>query len=247
MPDELTRFQTKGPSWSERAQLGELKAVLSPMASERRNLFLHSVNLYAARLAMQLSPDVEMIVDFGCGTGRFVRFFGAQNRTVIGTEVTKEMLQKASELGLPPRCLLVLTDGITLPMPDSCIDLIWCCGVLRYSLFVPNPVYREIAREMYRTLRPGGLVLNVEMYVDTEPGVFTRDFELEGFATERIYVMQRYHSRLEKACQSPRLPVSLVSRLGHFCAWYRCHFDNPHRSLMGLRDYLFLWKKPVQP
>lgn len=247
MPDELTRFQTKGPSWSERAQLGELEAVLSPMASVRRNIFLHSVNLYAAQLALQFSPDGKTILDFGCGTGRFVRFFGSQNRLVIGTEITKEMLQKAFELGLPPQCLLVLTDGIKLPVPDSCIDLIWCCGVLRYSLFVPNPVYREIAREMFRSLRPGGFVLNVEMYVDTKPEVFTRDFELEGFVTERVHVMQRYHSRLEKACQSSRLPVGLVSRLGHFCAWYRYHFDNPDRPLIGLRDYLFLWRKPVQP
>ena len=57
MPDESGQFQTIGPTWGERAALGELNAVLSPTGSKRRNLFLHGTSMFAARLLLRLSLD----------------------------------------------------------------------------------------------------------------------------------------------------------------------------------------------
>src|SRR5712692_8429302 len=97
----LTKFQTAGPSWAERAHCGELNAVLSPMGTERRNRFLHGVELYGAKKALALRRQEGVLVDFGCGTGRFVRFFGQRGYSVIGTEITAEMLREARRLSLP--------------------------------------------------------------------------------------------------------------------------------------------------
>src|SRR5688500_5612876 len=101
MPDELCRFQTTGLSWAERAGVGELHAVLSPQGTERRNHFLHAAHTAAAAKAATLVPPGGRVVDFGCGTGRFVRFFQARGYSVLGTEITPEMIAEAHRFGVP--------------------------------------------------------------------------------------------------------------------------------------------------
>src|SRR5580765_4659049 len=134
MPDEKELFQTNGKSWSERANLGELDAVLTGSGNHVRNIFLHNTQVFAAKRALSFLTSRQNIVDFGCGTGRFTRFFATHGHSVLGTEVTQEMIEKAELLGLPSGCSAVLTNGITIPVESSSIDLIWVCTVLRYSL-----------------------------------------------------------------------------------------------------------------
>jgi len=243
MPDELTRFQTTGPSWAERAAYGELQAVLSPVASSRRNAFLDSVHQFAAHTVLKLAPHRGVLVDFGCGTGRFLRYFGKHGFSVVGTEITPEMLAQARNFGVPHDAKLIRTNGITIPLANSSVDVVWCCAVLRYSLFVASPVYRDIAQEMYRVLKPGGAVVNVEMYVDQPPQVFCRDFEAVGFATKQVRVLTRHNGRMESLSQSRRMPLLCVPTAGKITAALRSWFDNPVRANTGLRDYLFVWHK----
>jgi ubiquinone/menaquinone biosynthesis C-methylase UbiE len=222
-----------------------LNAVLSPYGTPTRNRFLHAVNSYGARVAASLTPNKGALVDFGCGTGRFVRFFGQRGYSVIGTEITPEMLTEAERLGLSKGSKLLHTDGVHIPVPDGSVDNVWVCGVLRMSLFVADPVYDKIAEEMYRVLKPGGLVINLEMYVDTPPDVFTKDFENAGFVTADIRVLQRYVGRPERFFQWPRLPLWCVDIGGRLSAALRYRFDDPRRPYPGLRDYLFVWRKPT--
>jgi ubiquinone/menaquinone biosynthesis C-methylase UbiE len=225
--------------------LEELHAVLSPFTSEKRNAFLHSTQLAAANIALELNRGKidPVIVDFGCGNGRWVRFFGRRGASVTGLDITPEMLSAARRIGIPEGCSLIETDGVNIPFPDRSVDMVWVCGVLRFSLFVPNPVYRDIADEMYRVLKPGGYVVNIEMYVDNPPGAFTSDFEDAGFVTKEMRIVQRYSGRFENYCLSPRWPLSLVKLGGKLCATWRLRFDSAAKNTPGLRDYLFVWAK----
>lgn len=252
-----------GARWSDLAHLGELSAVLSPGSPERRNLFLHSIQLFAAKVVLTLDrhkgPKKEILLDFGCGTGRFLRFFGDRGWSVIGTEITAEMLHEAQRFGLPKRSVLSLTDGISIPLRDQSVDMVWVCGVLKFSLFEPGsicrggsgalteepfvPVYRDIAKEMYRVLKPGGLAVNVEMYVDAQPEAFMNDFEQVGFVTKQVRVLHRY-GRLDKLCKADHLPLKCVVLVAQLSAAFRVWFDDPRRQVSGLRDYLFVWFKP---
>src|SRR5262245_33012720 len=177
----MRTFESDHHSWAERAKLGELTAVLSVGASERTNLLLHSVGLFGARIGLASSrkrvTNQKILLDFGCGTGRMVRFFGMKGWSVFGTEVSPEMLTEAQRIGIQKNAVLALTDGISIPLRSASVDLVWICGVLKYSLFPPGsscrggsgvltnkfyaPSYRAIAGEMYRVLKPGGLTVNV--------------------------------------------------------------------------------------
>jgi SAM-dependent methyltransferase len=245
MPDEKSLFQTAGPSWSSRASLGGLNAVLAPGGSARGNLFLHGIHIFGAERALKYFPRDSAIIDFGCGTGRFTTFFACRQRQVLATEVTVEMLEQAKKECRESECEFVLTDGISLPSASSSVDGVWCCAVLRYSLFVPNPAYDRIAKEMYRVLRPGAYVVNCEMYVDVPPRVFLQGFEDAGFETRNIFVLQRYGGRLEQVLSHKLIPDRWITRSAFLSAFARSHLDNPGRQVPGLRDYLFVWQKPV--
>jgi SAM-dependent methyltransferase len=244
MPDEKSLFQTTGPSWSERASLGGLQAILT-QPNMRRAWFLHGMNTFAAARALKYLPRDGTVIDFGCGTGRFSRFFAARQRRVLGTEVTPEMLEQAKKECAEGLCEFALTDGVSLPCASASIDGIWCCSVLRYSLFVPNPAYDSIAKEMFRVLRPGAYFVNCEMYVDVPPETFLQGFEDAGFETRNIHVLHRYGRRLERTLSHKLIPDRWITRAASLSAFVRYILDNPRRRVGGLRDYLFVWQKPA--
>jgi ubiquinone/menaquinone biosynthesis C-methylase UbiE len=245
MPFEKERFHPVGKPWSELASQGELDAVITGNGNIPRNVFLNHVQLFAARKASKLFPRNGRGVDFGCGTGRFVRFFGGRGHSVLGTEITQEMLDQAKHFGIPKGSELTLTDGINIPVADATIDFIWACGVLRFSLNVPDPVYDQIAREMYRVLKPGGRVVDLEMYVIQPASDFTRDFELAGFHTDAIKIVNRHGGRFEKFAQRGWLPLSLVPLAANLAAFRRYYFEPTSANAIttGLRDYLLIWRK----
>ena len=243
MTGEADRFNSTGPSWAERAGLGGLRAVIGPNSSDRENSFLHGIQMYAARRTDRRIPDHGSLVDFGCGNGRFTRFFGARGHRVLGTEITSEMIDSARVDTTDPACSFALTDGIAIPADDASVDAIWICGVLRFSIFVPEPVLDKIAAEMMRVLRPGGLVVNVEMFLDQDPKVFVDEFVAAGFSKRAVRVLHRYGARLEHYMRHPRIPSRILPWLGARCAQLRYHLDWPER-VTGLSDYYFEFQKP---
>jgi SAM-dependent methyltransferase len=270
-------------SWSARAQLEELEAVLVVNGSERRRLMMHAAGLVAAEKALSLTHERRirkpLILDFGCGTGRMVRFFGKHGCDVVGLDVTLEMLQAAKRYDLPSGAFLSHFDGLSIPFKDHSFDMVWVCGVLKYTLFPPHtkccrhgnmiagtdnfvPSYNEIAREMHRVLKPGGIVAQNEMWVDQPPQKFAKGFEGAGFVSEHVSVMRKYGGRAEGICEfreNFRLPPDIVLLMGRICATLRLIFDNPYAKDDSLfqqndnpyvqkndfRDYLLLWRKPI--
>jgi SAM-dependent methyltransferase len=262
-----------GLNWSQRARLGELQAVCNASVSNKRNLALHGMTLAAAKRALryrQKQPNernVErpVLLDYGSGTGRFVRFFDEQGYRVIGLDITREMLEEARRFGIPREALLAQFNGLSIPLLDESIDVVWICGVLKYTLFPPGakslhgnseestepfePTYIQVVRELYRVLKPGGIIANYEMYVDQPADVFTTAFEDAGFVCDRISIVRQYKGFLErgfewKDCYG--LPRSLIFLIAGAIAEFRFLFDNPRRPPREstFRDYLFVWRKP---
>ena len=247
MPDEASLFQTSGLTWADRAALNGLEAVLAPGGDWRLNTFLHGVHSYAARTALKHFRPGDSIIDFGCGIGRFSKFFASRQYRVLATDITFEMIARAKVECQGKPVEFRLTNGIDIPVASGSIGGIWCCGVLRYSLFVTNPAYDAIAREMLRVLRPGGYVVNCEMYVDAEPDVFNEGFEAAGFETRGTQVLHRYGSRLERLTLHRFFPGMCVTVLGRISASWYAQIHNARCNVPGLRDYLFVWQKPVNP
>jgi ubiquinone/menaquinone biosynthesis C-methylase UbiE len=97
-------------------------------------------------------PRASTILEVGCGTGHFTRWFGEQGLRVMGLDLSRSMLAEAVCLVSPP---YVCGDALALPFSTGAIDLVTLVTTLE---FLPDPV--QALAEALRVARQG-LVLGV--------------------------------------------------------------------------------------
>jgi ubiquinone/menaquinone biosynthesis C-methylase UbiE len=92
------------------------------------------------------------LLEVGCGTGHFTRWFGEQGLQATGLDLSSPMLAEAVRLGSP---LYVQGDALTVPFPAGAFDLVALITTLE---FVTDPV--QVLAEAVRVARLG-LILGV--------------------------------------------------------------------------------------
>ncbi|MEU6988462.1 methyltransferase domain-containing protein [Streptomyces sp. NPDC046324] len=109
---------------------------------------------YGAAVAdLGLRPGAA-VLDAGCGTGRALTALRAAvgpAGTVIGADLTPEMLEEAVRAGRDEAGELILTDVARLPLRDGALDAVFGAGLISH-LADPAADLRELAR----VVRPGG-------------------------------------------------------------------------------------------
>jgi ubiquinone/menaquinone biosynthesis C-methylase UbiE/uncharacterized protein YbaR (Trm112 family) len=106
-----------------------------------------------------LLPKHAVILDIGCAQGRSIAQFVKDNYTVIGFDVSKNMItagvRRFKRSQNPP--ILFLGDASSIPIADRSIDVVIVYGVLHH---LPKP--QKIVREIERILKPDGIFLSLE-------------------------------------------------------------------------------------
>jgi ubiquinone/menaquinone biosynthesis C-methylase UbiE len=97
-------------------------------------------------------PRAHTMLEVGCGTGHFTRWFCEQGLWTVGLDVSPAMLAEAVRLD---SSLCVLGDGLTLPFATGAFDL---CVLITTLEFVADPV--QVLVEAMRISRYG-LILGV--------------------------------------------------------------------------------------
>lgn len=93
------------------------------------------------------------LLDVGCGTGHWSRFFAGLGYRVHGVDLSDEMISVAMIDPVPGGSFTV-ADAARLPFPDARFDIVAAMGVLE---FVPDA--GAVVREMARCTRSGGSLL----------------------------------------------------------------------------------------
>jgi ubiquinone/menaquinone biosynthesis C-methylase UbiE len=102
-------------------------------------------------------PDTMSLLDVGCGIGNIHGLFRGKFRKVAGVDVSAESLRVAAqEFG---EFDYQLYDGQHLPFEDGSFDMVMAICVFHH---VPPDQWPQVAREMIRVARDGGLILVVE-------------------------------------------------------------------------------------
>ena len=107
----------------------------------------------AAVDALGLAPGGRAL-DAGCGTGRALPMLRAavgRAGTVVGVDLTPEMLATAAGYGRLADAALVMADAARLPLGEGTVDAVLAAGLLPH-LAHPGAALRELAR----VTRPGG-------------------------------------------------------------------------------------------
>ncbi|MFE2311141.1 class I SAM-dependent methyltransferase [Streptomyces sp. NPDC059411] len=96
----------------------------------------------------------DRVLDAGCGTGRAMTALRAAvgpSGTVLGADVTPQMLSAAREAGRDAEGTLLLADVARLPLRDEVLDAVFAAGLIAH---LPEPAAN--LRELARVVRPGG-------------------------------------------------------------------------------------------
>lgn len=152
-------------TWDRGESLDETSARIHDGCTGEEALMVRA-RYYVRDLLFGQFPQAEPganadILEIGSGVGWLMQamadYLGAQDampRKIIGLDIAHNMLDKARQrLGSAAPYEFLLYDGITVPLPDASLDLIYSGAALQH---IPRPYVFNLFFEIHRLLRPRG-------------------------------------------------------------------------------------------
>ena len=138
-----------------------------------------------------LLPRHGRIVEFGCGSGRLLRFAAARGLEATGIDYSADGLRLLREHARADGVHVEALQGDvrSTSLPADSFDVVASTGLLEH--FGDDDALR-IVREMVRVLKPGGL-----FYSDIVPAKFSLYRSLQQLALQKPEVWERGFSRGE--------------------------------------------------
>ncbi len=124
------------------------------------------------QLLAPLAGD-ERALDSGCGAGALAFAMAPFVGSVVGVDLSPELVEAGNELA-PANCELIVGDATALPFPYGSFDITGCMRVLHHARR-PELIVSELAR----VTRPGGRIVVVDQlgFVDPVVSAETDRFE----------------------------------------------------------------------
>lgn len=105
----------------------------------------------------------ERVLDSGCGAGAFAFAVAPLVGSVVGVDLSEDLVAAGRELA-PPNCELLVGDATALPFEYGSFDIVGCLRVLHHA-HRPELIVSELAR----VTRPGGRILLVDQVGSVDP------------------------------------------------------------------------------
>jgi SAM-dependent methyltransferase len=93
----------------------------------------------------------KLVLDAGCGGGRYSRLVGQHGARVIGVDLSAAVEKARTLCEGQDDTLILQANMLDLPLVDEAFDLVFSIGVLHHT---PDP--RRAFREIARKVKPGG-------------------------------------------------------------------------------------------
>jgi len=135
----------------------------------------------------------EVVLDFGCGSGRFSYWIAPRVKKVVGLEITPEMIDLAEKNRTSENVVFMLYDGIHFPVFPYPFDIGLSVWVLQY---MEMERLKKTVSELGRYLKPGGKVYFIEQASDN-PKVGRPSIKeyLNAFKESKLECLQYYPIR----------------------------------------------------
>ncbi len=93
----------------------------------------------------------RLVLDAGCGGGRYARLVGSHGARVLGVDLSAAVEKAAALCAGLPDVAIVQADLLSLPIAEGAFDLVYSIGVLHHT---PDP--RSAFAQIARRVKPGG-------------------------------------------------------------------------------------------
>ncbi|MFQ5694321.1 MAG: class I SAM-dependent methyltransferase, partial [Nitrospinota bacterium] len=109
-----------------------------------------------------------VMVDLACGTGRLANLFAAKGWTVVGVDLSKDMLALAEKNSRKTRANIKYVRGDMRKWSKAKFADLVTCAYDSLNHLPTKSDLQKVFRNVYRTLKPGGIFLfdinNQEFY-----------------------------------------------------------------------------------
>ncbi len=179
--------------WSNRARRGFLASGIDPADRKgHKNHYIDLLQKIALEEVLELKGD-EVVLDFGCGSGRFSYWIAPKVKKVIGLEATPEMIQLAEKNRRANNVDLMLYDGMHFRGLSYFFDIILSVWVLQY---MEGEKLKKTISELTKYLKKGGKFYLIEQVSDN-PKVGRPKVEeyLQAFKESKLEHLEYYPIR----------------------------------------------------
>jgi SAM-dependent methyltransferase len=230
--------------WSQRAEKGFLASGIDP--ADRRghkNYYIDLLQKMALEEVLDLKGD-EVVLDFGCGSGRFSYWIAPRVKKVVGLEITPEMVELAERNRDVENVEFMVYDGIHFPVFPFPFDLILSVGVLQT---MRGEILKRIIFQLARYVKEGGRLCLIEQVSDN-PNVGRPKVEeyLEAFEDSKLECLQHYPIRNGRWWLIYLIRYGLIPEgwFRRIAVWELMKTRKTKKRISYYRDYLFLIKRP---
>jgi len=230
--------------WEERAQKGFLSSGIDPAdRGGHKNYYIDLLQKMALEEVLKLEGN-ELVLDFGCGSGRFSYWIARWVKQVVGLEVTPEMVNLAEKNRTARNVEFVIYDGVHFPVFPYPFDLILSVGVLQ---IMKGELLKSTLSRLAQYLRKDGMFYFIEQVSDS-PKVDRPNLKeyLDAFGSSKLESLQYYPIR------SGRWWILYLIRYGlvppkwfpQIAVWEIKKNRKKDHYIPYYKDYLFLLRKP---
>ncbi|MDF3819622.1 metalloregulator ArsR/SmtB family transcription factor [Leptospira sp. 96542] len=115
--------------------------------------------LYRSWILNALPSNSNQILDLGCGPGALIPFLLNKSKQVVGLDSSSNMINQANQMyGKNPTVRLVKAQLESIPLESESCDAVVASMVIHHISHPPT-----VFEEMYRVLKPGGVVCFVDL------------------------------------------------------------------------------------
>ncbi len=115
---------------------------------------IHDLLQKADVLSLLFPPqDHESLLDVGCGTGHWSKFFAALGYRVVGVDISQKMIEAADSQDTSD-CIFQVSDACCLPFEERSFDIVTAMATLEFVSDVLCAL-----QEMFRCVKENGRVL----------------------------------------------------------------------------------------
>lgn len=229
--------------WGKRAQKGFLGSGIDPADRKgHKNYYIDLLQKMALEEILELKGD-EVVLDFGCGSGRIAYWIAPKVKKVIGLEITPGMIELAERHRTAKNVEFMVYDGVRFPVVPAPFDLILSVGVLQT---MKEEQLKRILSGLAQYLKKDGKLYFIEQATDN-PKVDRPKVEgyLQAFKESKLECLRYYPIRNGRWWLLYLIRYGVIPKgwFHRIVLWELMKNRKTKKHISHYKDYLFLIKR----